>query len=67
MIELVFWSFMVALLPIALSLGSRLLTSVAAPFSPPADRPFVLDRHFHPVHPYASQPIGRSGRIGHGR
>ena len=67
MIDLIFWSFAVALLPIALSAGSTLLAIAAGPFSPPDDHPFRHDRHGRPVPHFLCTQVGRSRGYGHGR
>ena len=57
MIDLVFWSFVVTVVPIALAVGARLLALVAGPVGPPVP-PF-----FWPV-PSCPGPHGVAGRFG---
>ncbi len=67
MIDLIYWSFIVALAPIALSMGSRLITAVAQPFGSPDARPFRSHaRAYHAPH-FASGRVGRTGGFNHGR
>ena len=67
MIDLIYWSFVVAFVPIALSMGSRLIAVVANPFGPPHARPFLSHgRDSHAPH-FALGRVGRTGGFDHGR
>ena len=72
MIDLIFWSFVVALVPIALSFGTSLLATIAAPFGPPADPIYTLHREGRPiahlmVHPAQSGDSAMATERGAGR
>ena len=59
MLDLIFWTFAVAGLPIALALTVRFLTLIASPFHPPAAPHFVLPGHaYHGVH-HSRPGVGR--------
>ena len=66
MIDLVFWSFVVALVPIALSVGSWAIAVVAGPLGPPDGRPSVLRQEFRPLPHAVTRRISRTGGFGHG-
>ena len=65
MIDLIFWSFVVALMPIALSLGTTLVATIVSPFCPPVADPFVPHREGRPMAHLMVHPA-QSGRFGHG-
>ena len=67
MIDLVFWSFVVALVPIALAAGSRLVMFVVGPFGPPAAPSFFWPGESYPAPHYSSRRVGPSRGVAHGR
>ena len=67
MIDLVFWSFVVALAPIILALGSKFVAVIAGPLGPPAPHPLGWDAETHRgPHSFPGR-IGRTGGLSHGR
>jgi len=66
MIDLVYWSFVVALSPIAIGAGFRCLAAVLGPLGRPGAAPHAWhESALHAPH-YAPGRVGRMGGFGHG-
>lgn len=66
MIDLVFWSFVVALSPIALSLGTKLIALIAGPLGPPNHHSLIIHgKTAHTPH-YGVSRINQTGGSGRG-
>lgn len=66
MIDLVFWSFVVTLLPIALALGARFVGFVAGPLGPSDPQPMVLPGTTWQGPHSGTHRVSRTGGFGHG-
>jgi hypothetical protein len=66
MIDLVYWSFFAALLPIVLHVCVRILSVAATAFVLRDDRPVLLNRHAHFTFPILSPVSGRPEKLKHG-
>jgi hypothetical protein len=66
MIELVFWSFVITLPLLLLSVGVRTLSILAEVFAGYGDRRVGVDRHIEPTFQCVSRGISRPESFGHG-
>jgi hypothetical protein len=66
MMELVFWSFVVTLPPLVVSVGARLVSGLADLFTWYGVRRVALDRHAQPTFPCVARRVRRPESLGHG-
>ncbi len=67
MIDLVFWSFVVALSPILLGVGLKCLAIVLGPIGRPETAPYAWHGSAHHAPHHVRSRISRVGGFGHGQ